>query len=67
MNDILNDLNKSMDGMSDQKKQDALSTIFNKNDLKSVNALLANSGDRYNELSGYVEDLQVRWRTWLRP
>ena len=56
MNDILNDLNKSMDGMSDQKKQDALSTIFNKNDLKSVNALLANSGDRYNELSGYVED-----------
>ncbi|MDO4330660.1 MAG: phage tail tape measure protein [Lachnospiraceae bacterium] len=56
MNDILNDLNRSMDGMTDQKKQDALSTIFNKNDLKSVNALLANSGERYDELSGYIND-----------
>lgn len=56
MNQILNDLNDSMADMSDQKKQDALSTIFNKNDLKSVNALLANSGDRYDELSGYIND-----------
>ncbi|PNV62431.1 phage tail tape measure protein [Clostridium sp. chh4-2] len=56
MNDILNDLNSSMDGMTDQQKQDAISTIFNKNDLKSVNALLANSGARYDELSGYVND-----------
>lgn len=56
MNDILNDLNSSMDGMTDQQKQDAISTIFNKNDLKSVNALLANSGARYDELSGYVDD-----------
>lgn len=56
MNDILNDLNSSMDGMTDQQKQDAISTIFNKNDLKSVNALLANSGARYDELSGYVSD-----------
>lgn len=56
MNDILNDLNTSMDGMTDQQKQDAVSTIFNKNDLKSVNALLANSGTRYDELSGYIDD-----------
>ncbi len=56
MNDVLNDLNSSMDGMTDQQKQDALSTVFNKNDLKSVNALLANSGARYDELSGYVND-----------
>lgn len=56
MNDILNDLNSSMDGMTDQQKQDAISTIFNKNDLKSVNALLANSGARYDELSGFVDD-----------
>lgn len=56
MNDILNDLNASMDGMSDQKKQDILSTIFNKNDLKSVNALLANSGERFDELSGLIEN-----------
>lgn len=56
MNDILNDLNTSMDGMTDQQKQDAISTIFNKNDLKSVNALLANSGARYDELSGFVDN-----------
>lgn len=54
MNKILQDLNASMDGMSDQKKQDILSTIFNKNDLKSVNALLANSGERYDELSNEI-------------
>lgn len=56
MNDILTDLNTSMDGMTDQQKQDAISTIFNKNDLKSVNALLANSGARYDELSGHIND-----------
>lgn len=56
MNDVLNDLNQSMDGMTDQKKQDVLSTIFNKNDLKSVNALLANSGARYDELSDHIDD-----------
>lgn len=55
MNDILNDLNGSMANMNDQAKQDALSTIFNKNDLKSVNALLANSGERYNELSSEID------------
>ena len=56
MNQILGDLNDSMADMTDQGKQDVLSTIFNKNDLKSVNALLANSGDRYSELSGYIDD-----------
>lgn len=56
MNQILGDLNSSMATMTDQQKQDAISTIFNKNDLKSVNALLANCGDRYDELSGYIEN-----------
>lgn len=56
MNDILNDLNASMDSMSDQEKNDVLSTIFNSNDLKSVNALLANSGERFDELSGLIEN-----------
>lgn len=56
MNNILNDLNDSMGSMTDQQKQDVISTIFNKNDLKSVNALLANSGDRFDELSGMIDD-----------
>lgn len=51
MNDILGDLNSSMDGMTDQQKQDAISTIFNKNDLKSVNALLAGMEVTTSQLS----------------
>ena len=54
MNAILKDLNSSMGDMTDQQKQDVLSTIFNKADLKSVNALLDNCGDRFDELSGYI-------------
>lgn len=56
MNEVLGDLNKSMDGMTDAKKTDVISTIFNKTDLKSVNALLANCGDRFDELSGYIDN-----------
>lgn len=50
MNDILSDLTTSMDGMSDQGKQDILSTIFNKRDLKSVSALLAGTATTTNQL-----------------
>ncbi len=56
MNEVLGDLNASMDNMTDAEKQNALSTIFNKADLKSVNALLDNCGDRFDELSGYIVD-----------
>lgn len=41
MNDILGDLNTSMEGMT----SNIISTIFNKTDLSSVNALLANTGE----------------------
>lgn len=50
MNDILGDLNKSMDGMTSEEKANIISTIFNKTDLSSVNALLANTGDTWDDL-----------------
>jgi len=50
MNDILGDLNKSMDGMTSEEKSNIISNIFNKTDLSSVNALLANTGDTWDEL-----------------
>lgn len=50
MNDILTDLSTSMDGMTDQQKQDAMSTIFNKRDLKSVSALLAGTATTTSQL-----------------
>lgn len=56
MNDIFNDLNATLSTMSQGEQTQVLNEIFNKTDLKSVNALLANSGDRFNELSGYLGD-----------
>lgn len=50
MNDILGDLNKSMDGMTSEEKSNIISNIFNKTDLSSVNALLANTGDTWDDL-----------------
>lgn len=50
MNDILGDLNAAMDGMTDEEKSNIISKIFNKTDLSSVNALLANTGDSWDEL-----------------
>ena len=50
LNDILGDLNRSMDGMTSAEKSNIISTIFNKTDLASVNALLANTGSTWDDL-----------------
>lgn len=54
MNDVFNDLNDILSTMTEGEQTQVLNTIFNKVDLKSVNALLANSGERFDELSGYI-------------
>lgn len=56
MNDVFNDLNDILSTMTEGEQTQVLNTIFNKVDLKSVNALLANSGERFDELSGYIAD-----------
>lgn len=56
MNDIFNDLNTILSTMTQGEQTQVLNEIFNKTDLKSVNALLANSGERFGELSGYLEN-----------
>lgn len=56
MNDILGDLNKSMDGMTSEEKANIISTIFNKTDLSSVNALLSNTGNTWDELQASIEN-----------
>lgn len=50
LNEIFGDISKSMEGMTDQKKNDIMSTIFKQTDLAAANALLADCGDRFNEL-----------------
>ncbi len=55
LNDIFNDLNGILSTMTQGEQTQVLNEIFNKTDLKAVNALLANSGERFNELSGYID------------
>ena len=50
LNDILGDLNRSMDGITAAEKSNIIATIFNKTDLAAVNALLANTGDTWDDL-----------------
>lgn len=56
LNDIFKDLDSTLSTMTQGEQTQVLNSIFNKVDLKSVNALLANSGERFNELSGYIND-----------
>ena len=56
MVDILADLNGALEGMGDADKTAVLNEIFNKVDLKSVNALLSTTDERFEELSGYIND-----------
>lgn len=48
---IFEDLAAKLDGMSDQQRTEVLNQIFNKVDLKSVNAMLGTSAERFDELS----------------
>lgn len=56
LNESFLDLNDRLSSLNQQKRAEILSTIFNKVDLKSANALLANSGERFDELSGYIDN-----------
>ena len=56
LNEIFKDLDGTLSTMTQGEQTKVLSELFNKVDLKSVNALLANSGERFNELSGYISD-----------
>lgn len=53
-NDIFEDLNGKLSSMTQEEKTKVLSDLFNKVDLKAANALLANSGDRFKELSEQI-------------
>lgn len=54
LNDILGDMNTAMDGMTAEEKNNIISKIFNKTDLASVNALLANTGDTWDDLQNSI-------------
>ncbi len=56
LKDTFADLNTALSTLSDQERTAVLNEIFNKVDLKSVNALLGTSSERFDELSGYISD-----------
>ncbi len=55
LNYVFEDLNAVLSEMTSEEKSQVMSTIFNKRDLKSVEALLANCDQRFDELSGYID------------
>lgn len=55
LNETFGQLETALSAMTQGEQTEVLNKIFNKVDLKSVNALLANSGKRFNELSGYID------------
>lgn len=56
LNETFKDLNSAMKNMTAEQKNDIISTVFNKTDIKSVNDLLANCTDRWDELSSEIEN-----------
>lgn len=58
LQDTFGDLNTALSKLSSQEKTAALNEIFNKVDLKSVNALLGTSAERFDELSGHIENCE---------
>lgn len=53
---VFSDFNAALAPLTDQEKTQALNEIFNKVDLKAVNALLGTSAERFEELRGYIEN-----------
>lgn len=58
LKDIFQDLNKGLDGMTQEQRNNALASIFNKVDLKSVNALLDTNVQRWDSLAESIDNSQ---------
>lgn len=54
LNETFGDLSGILGKMTQEEQTKVLAELFNKTDLPAVNALLANCGDRFNELSGEI-------------
>lgn len=58
MQDILQELNSKFSQMTTEEKMNIMNKIFNKTDLKGINALLGESGDRWDELQIAIEECE---------
>lgn len=66
MGDIFSDLNMELESMSQGEKIQALNKIFNKTDLKSVNALLANTTYDLSEVGTTLSQCGVEWQKYSK-
>lgn len=58
LEDVFEDLNGALADMTEGEKTQVLNELFNKVDLKSVNALMATNKKRWQELSGAIDKAQ---------
>ena len=56
LSDVFQDLNKSMEGMTDEQKTQTIAAIFNKTDIKAVNALLGTNAERWDQVYSAIDN-----------
>lgn len=56
LDDIMGDLGRKTDTLSEAARNQAFTKIFNKTDLKAVEALLAGQGGRFGELASQIRN-----------
>ena len=56
LDEIFQELKTSLEGATDAEKQNAIGALFNKTDLAAAEALLSGCGERFAELTGYIEN-----------
>ena len=64
LNEVMDDLSGLLGQMTEQDRAEWISTVFNKRDLKSVEALLANTGVNVSDLSAKLEESGVNWEKY---
>lgn len=55
LDEILTDLNASMEGMTQGEKDSIINRLFNKADLAAVNGLLEAQGEQWDTLAAYID------------
>lgn len=58
LNETLGDMSNVLSGLSDQERAGVMNRIFDSRTLKGAEALIADCGDRFDELSGYISEAE---------
>lgn len=64
LKDTFKDLAAGLDGMSTKERQNVLKNIFNKVDLKGVNAMLAQATDGFDKMTYALQASSVDWEKY---